>query len=109
MSTRRVVVTGIGMVTSIGVGIDDAWRNARNGVSGAGTIAGFDPERLPTRIACEARDFEPKDFMPPREARRMDRIYHYSNPMAALRDMVMGARSGQKMIERYNWLYRHKS
>ncbi|MCB1478882.1 MAG: FAD-dependent monooxygenase [Tepidamorphaceae bacterium] len=44
-----------------------------------------------------------------KEARKLNKIYHYSNPMAHLRDMAMNMRSGEKIIERYNWLYRHKS
>lgn len=75
MSTsRRVVITGIGLVTSIGIGSRDVWRNALDGRSGAGPISSFDASRLPTQVACEARDFVAEDFMDRREARRMDRF-----------------------------------
>jgi len=71
---RRVAITGIGVVSSIGIGREDVWRNAIAGVSGAGTISRFDPSRLATQIACEARDFDPEQFMDRRAARRMDRF-----------------------------------
>ncbi len=71
---RRVVITGIGVVSSIGIGREDVWRNAIAGMSGAGTISRFDPSRLPTQIACEVRDFDPEHFMDRRAARRMDRF-----------------------------------
>lgn len=71
---RRVAVTGIGVVSAIGIGREDVWRNALAGMSGAGPITAFDPSRLPTRIACEVRDFDPEDFLDRRSARRMDRF-----------------------------------
>jgi 3-oxoacyl-[acyl-carrier-protein] synthase II len=71
---RRVAVTGLGLVTSIGIGREEVWRGARAGRSGGAPITGFDPARVPTRVACEARDFEPGDFMDRRAARRMDRF-----------------------------------
>lgn len=71
---RRVAITGLGLVSSIGIGRDDVWRNALAGVSGAARIASFDPGRLATQIACEVNDFVPEDFMDRRAARRMDRF-----------------------------------
>lgn len=71
---RRVAITGLGLVSSIGIGQEDVWRNALAGVSGARRIASFDPDRLATQIACEVNDFVPEDFMDRRAARRMDRF-----------------------------------
>jgi len=71
---RRVAITGLGLVSSIGIGREDAWHNARAGISGAGRITSFDPSRLATQIACEVTDFVPEDFMDRRAARRMDRF-----------------------------------
>jgi 3-oxoacyl-[acyl-carrier-protein] synthase II len=71
---RRVAITGLGLVSSIGIGWEDVWRNALAGVSGAGPITSFDPGRLATQIACEVNDFVPEDFMDRRAARRMDRF-----------------------------------
>ncbi len=71
---RRVVITGLGLVSPIGIGREDVWRNALAGMSGAGPISGFDPSRLSTRIACEVVDFDPEQFMDRRATRRMDRF-----------------------------------
>jgi 3-oxoacyl-[acyl-carrier-protein] synthase II len=71
---RRVVVTGIGLVTSLGVGRQDNWAAAIAGRSGASTITGFDPLDTSTTIACQIRGFEPTEFMERRVARRMDRF-----------------------------------
>ncbi|MFN8120877.1 MAG: beta-ketoacyl-ACP synthase II [Thermoleophilia bacterium] len=71
---RRVAITGIGLVTSIGTGAEDVWRNALAGTSGARGIQAFDPSRIPTKVACEVPDFDPGDFMDRKAARRMDRF-----------------------------------
>jgi 3-oxoacyl-[acyl-carrier-protein] synthase II len=71
---RRVVITGLGLVSPIGIGREDVWRNALAGISGAGPISGFDPSRLSTQIACEVVDFDPEQFMDRRATRRMDRF-----------------------------------
>ena len=71
---RRVVITGVGLVPSIGIGAEDVWRNALAGNSGARPITAFDTSRIPTRVACDVPDFQPGDFMDRRAARRMDRF-----------------------------------
>ena len=70
---RRVVVTGLGMVSPIGIGWQEAWRAALAGTSGAGPITRFDASGHHCRIACEVAGFEPDDFIDRRSARRMDR------------------------------------
>lgn len=69
----RVVVTGIGLVSSQGVGREEVWRAASEGRSGAGPVESFDVSGSRVRIACEARAFVPGDFMDRKAARRMDR------------------------------------
>ena len=81
---RRVAITGLGLVTSIGIGREDVWRNALAGTSGAATISSFDPSRLATQIACEARDFSPSDFMDRRTERRLDRFAQLAVSAATL-------------------------
>ncbi len=81
---RRVAITGLGLVTSIGIGREDVWRNAVAGISGAATISSFDPSRLATQIACEARDFSPSDFMDRRTERRLDRFAQLAVSAATL-------------------------
>jgi len=60
---RRVVVTGIGVVSPIGIGKEAFWDSLRLGKSGVGRITRFDPSDLPVKIAAEVKDFDPHQFM----------------------------------------------
>ena len=71
MSTR-VVVTGLGMVTPVGLTADESWTNLLAGKSGAGPITKFDPSRLQVRFACEVTGFDPLQYIDKKEARRYD-------------------------------------
>ncbi|MBX3715793.1 MAG: beta-ketoacyl-ACP synthase II [Burkholderiales bacterium] len=77
MSKRRVVVTGLGIVSPVGTGLPQAWDNLVNGRSGVGPITKFDATPLSTRIAAEVKGFEPSQWMPPKEVRRSDTFIHY--------------------------------
>lgn len=77
MSKRRVVVTGLGLVSPVGIGHTVAWENLVKGQSGIGPITRFDPSALPTRIAAEVKGFDPAQWMPPKEIRRADTFIHY--------------------------------
>ena len=77
MSKRRVVITGLGIVSPVGNGIAQAWDNVINGRSGIGPITHFDASVLPTRIAGEVKNFDPAQWMSPKEVRRMDAFIHY--------------------------------
>jgi 3-oxoacyl-[acyl-carrier-protein] synthase II len=79
-----VVITGIGLVTPLGVGVDAFWSGLMEGRSGAGPITRFDASELPVRIACEAHDFEPTSHLSPREIPRMDRYTQLAVVSAAL-------------------------
>jgi 3-oxoacyl-[acyl-carrier-protein] synthase II len=81
---KRVVVTGIGVVTPLGIGKDALWKAAVAGRSGAGPITQFDPVDLPTTIGCEVQDFEPADFMDKRSVRRLDRFSQFAVAATAL-------------------------
>lgn len=70
---KRVVITGFGVITSLGKDIDTFWNNIKNGKCGISNIERFDPEVLPTKVAAEIKDFKPEEFMEKKEARRMDR------------------------------------
>ena len=74
---RRVVVTGMGIVSPVGNDIDTAWRNICEGNSGIGPITEIDASEFATRIAGEVRDFDIGEFISPRDARRMDKFMHY--------------------------------
>ena len=77
MSKRRVVVTGLGIVSPIGNGIAQVWENVLKGVNGVGPITRFDASMLPTRIAAEVKGFNATDWMHPKETRRSDTFIHY--------------------------------
>src|SRR5436305_12786338 len=69
---RRVVVTGIGLVTPLGIGNEPTWQGVLAGKSGIGPITGFDASQLPSRIAGEVKNFDAGQFMDKKEARRND-------------------------------------
>ncbi len=77
MTKRRVVVTGLGIVSPVGTGVREAWDNLVHGRSGVGPITRFDPALLPTRIAGEVKGFDPAQWMPPKEVRRSDTFIHF--------------------------------
>jgi len=71
---RRVVITGLGMVSSLGNSVDDSWRALLAGESGAGEITQFDHTGYPVHFACELKDFDPTVWVDRKAARRMDRF-----------------------------------
>jgi len=71
---RRVVVTGYGALTGVGLDAEESWKNLLAGRSGIGQITQFDASSYPTTIACEVPDFERPDFLDAKEARRMSRF-----------------------------------
>jgi len=71
---RRVVVTGLGAITPIGLDVDSFWKGAVSGQSGIGAITRFDTSEYPCRIAGEVRGFDPEDYLERKEARRLDRF-----------------------------------
>ena len=88
MSRRRVVITGLGVVSPIGNDVSTAWRNLLDGRSGIRRITRFDVSSYPTQIAGEVRDFDVTQYMPAKEARHFDTFVHYgiAAGMQALRD-----------------------
>lgn len=77
MIRRRVVVTGLGIVSPIGNTVQEAWGNAIAGTSGITRITKFDPSRLASQIAGEVKGFDVTPYMTPKDARRMDTFIHY--------------------------------
>ena len=77
MSRRRVVVTGLGIVSPVGNSIQEAWSRIVAGKSGVGRVTRFDPSRLASRIAGEVKGFDVSQYLSAREARRMDTFIHY--------------------------------
>ena len=77
MAKRRVVITGLGIVSPVGIGVAQAWQSIVNGKSGIGRITHFDPSLFACQIAGEVKDFDAAQFLPPKDARRMDRFIHF--------------------------------
>ena len=77
MPRRRVVVTGLGIVSPVGNTVDEAWAKIVAGYSGIGRITKFDPSVFAARIAGEVKDFDVGLYLTPKEARRMDIFIHY--------------------------------
>src|SRR5919201_1795606 len=73
-SVQRVVVTGLGAITPVGLSYEESWCNLRAGVSGVDRMTTVDPEGLDVQIAAEVKSFDPRDFMDVKAARRMDRF-----------------------------------
>jgi 3-oxoacyl-[acyl-carrier-protein] synthase II len=75
---RRIVITGVGLVTPVGIGTQPTWEALLRGESGIGPITLFDCSQFATRIAGEVKDFDPTRFMDKREARWPDRFLHFA-------------------------------
>ena len=77
MSKRRVVVTGLGLITPVGIGVAESWTNIINGQSGIGKITKFDCSSFPSQVAGEVKNFDPLAYIPPKDARRMDTFIQF--------------------------------
>jgi 3-oxoacyl-[acyl-carrier-protein] synthase II len=84
VSTRRVVVTGLGTLSPVGNTADEFWTSLVQGRSGVGMITKFDTTGYPTRIAGEVRNFDPLNFVDKKEARRLDPYLQYAVASAVL-------------------------
>lgn len=78
MEIKRVVVTGLGALTPIGNNVEQYWNGLINGVSGAAPITYFDASKFKTRFACEVKNFDVRDFIDRKEARKMDKFTQYA-------------------------------
>lgn len=77
MSRRRVVVTGLGIVCPVGIGVSETWQNIIAGKSGIARISRFDPSAYSSQIAGEVKGFEPTKYLSAKEVRRFDTFIHY--------------------------------
>jgi len=78
LSKRRVVVTGIGMVSPLGIGNDETWQGILAGRSGVGMITRFDTSAYPSKIAAEVKDFNPANWIEKKEIKKSDTFIHYA-------------------------------
>src|SRR6476619_211726 len=81
---RRIVVTGLGLVTPLGTGVDKTWKAICAGESGIGRITKFDPTGYDAQIAGEVKDFDPAQFIEKKEIKKMDAFIHYAVGAAQL-------------------------
>ena len=91
MNKRRVVITGMGVISPIGIGKEAFFSSLKEGKSGVGIISRFNPEGLSTKIAAEVKDFEPIAYIDKKEAKRMDRFTQFAVAASkmALEDALM--------------------
>lgn len=96
MSKRRVVVTGMGLITPLGIGVEKSWDNLLLGKSGVRKITHFDASSFPTQIAGEVEDFNPEDYIEPKEIKKMDRFIHFgvAASIMAVRDSGLSIEEG---------------
>lgn len=78
MNKRRIVITGVGVISPIGIGKDSFFKSLKEGQSGVDIISKFDTEGLPTKIAAEVKNFDPIAFIDKKEAKRMDRYTQFA-------------------------------
>ena len=78
MNRYRVVVTGLGVVTPIGVGLEDFWKGLKEGRNGISRITHFDPTDFRSQMAAEVKNFNPEDWIDEKSVGRMDRFVHFA-------------------------------
>ena len=75
---RRVVVTGMGVISALGLDVQTFWSNIIKGKSGVSLVESFDTTEYETKIAAEVKDFDPVAYLPKKEVRRMDRFVQFA-------------------------------
>jgi 3-oxoacyl-[acyl-carrier-protein] synthase II len=97
---ERVVITGIGAVSPIGLTAQSSWKSVVNGVSGVGPITLYDASDHPVKIAAEVKGFNPESYMPAREARRRDRFEQFASAVAQEAIQQSGLRASDDDADR---------
>jgi 3-oxoacyl-[acyl-carrier-protein] synthase II len=122
MNKRRVVVTGMGAVTPIGLGVDEFWKGLIQGKNGVGLITKFDTTRFDTRFAAEVKNFNPEDYLDKKEIKRLDPFNQFAiaTALMAMQDsginengtdkekfgVIYGSGIGGMMtLEKQHWVY----
>ena len=96
---RRVVITGMGALTPIGLTINEFWNSMMNSVSGCDYIKSFDTSRVETKFACELKGFDPVNYMDKKSARRLDQFSQYALAAAKMALEDSGLKPGEMSIE----------
>ena len=97
---RRVVITGMGCVTPLGLTCEETWSNALAGKSGIGYISNFDPKDLSVRIAGEIKNFSADEYIPKKDQKKMDRFIHLALAATAQAVKDSGIEFSEKVQER---------
>ena len=122
---RRVVVTGMGIISPLGIGLEENWAAITEGRSGVGLISKFDTEPFPVKIAGEVKGFQSEDYISHKEVKKMDTFIHYAlaSSQLALKDsgyevtesnaertgvLVGVGLGGLPAIEKYHDIYKEK-
>ncbi len=94
---RRVVITGVGLLTALGNSTEETWRSLLQGASGVGPITRFDSSRFPTRIAAEVKAFDPAMYMEKKDVKKMDTFVQYAVAAAefAMKDAGLSRFEGE--------------
>jgi 3-oxoacyl-[acyl-carrier-protein] synthase II len=100
MEKRRVVVTGLGLITPLGIGVKPSWEALLEGRSGIGVIRTFDSSDLPVHIAGEVKDFDPLLYIEPKEVKKMDRFIHFAVAASTMAMEDSGFRVTEENAER---------
>jgi len=101
MELRRIVITGLGLITPIGSGKKNFWNGLVAGESGVDLVTRFDTSECKTKIAAEIRDFDPQDYgIAPKEAKRMDLFTQYGVAAASLAVEDSGLNLGEEHNDR---------
>ncbi|GAB7388107.1 beta-ketoacyl-ACP synthase II [Bacillaceae bacterium] len=95
---KRVVITGLGVISPVGNDVDTFWDNLLSGKSGVDRIQAFDPSEYPTQIAAEVKDFNPEDHMEKKEVKRTDRFVQFA--YAAAKMAVANAKLNLEEVDR---------
>lgn len=97
---RRVVITGIGLVTPLGIGVQTTWQALLQGEAGIDTIRNFDASAYPCRIAGEVKDFQPLDYIDKKDVKRMDRFTQFALASALMAVADAGITFTEEQAER---------
>ena len=103
---ERIVITGMGTLNPLGKSVPETWKNVVNGASGVGPITLFDATGFLVQCACEVKNFQPQDYIEPREVRRRDRFEQFASAatLEALRQSELQATCSFLLLQYFLYL-----